>query len=634
MGGDARGPDAAETILMEQPGSGEFRRPSSARAGAAVTPRTRASILLVGLLSAVLFAALSVSVEEGSSFTMDRVVGGVVTRRHTPGLDKTARALSLLGSAAGVGAAVVLMSLRLWRVDRRTAIYLAAYTAGTPLFIEAAKLLVHRDRPNGAPLGFPSGHALAALAVFGLLVTVLLPEVRPRFRRLLVAATTALVLGVGFSRIYLGVHWTTDVLGGYLGGLTYLMAGAAILHTGSGRKLLRSEPAGPPPAPDRSGLRVTIFSCTYGGGHHRVAEVLAQELRRLPGCDVTVYDYIETFLGHLYNVVSTFFYVGTVRWVPWIWRWFYRTTSDIAYDSFTQRFINGLGKGRLARFLTTRRPDLVVCTYCVPAGAISELKQAGTTQVPCVTVVTDHAVHSQWIHPYVDLFLVSSEHVRDGLVARGIPAERVLASGIPIDPRFAVAVDRRDLRRARGLDPDRPVILAMVGAANLVRGPLDLYRTLTDLPRSVQILFVCGRDERLRRAIEALTPAARNPVHVFGYVRDVYELMAISDLMVSKAGGVTTSEALAAGLPMIAVSPVPGQEEENLSYLTDLGAVVGVATPAELRRVALDLLDHPDRLEQMREAARRVKRPDAAARAADAILALTPAGRTLASGRR
>lgn len=565
---------------------------------------------------------------------MDRVVGGVVTRRHTPGLDTTARALTLLGSAAGVGTAVVLMSVRLWRVDRRTAIYLAAYTAGTPLFIEAAKLLVHRSRPNGAPLGFPSGHALAALAVFGLLVTVLLPEVRPRFRRFLVAATTALVLGVGFSRIYLGVHWTTDVLGGYLGGLTYLMAGAAILNTGSGRRSPRPEPAGPSPAAGRNALRVTIFSCTYGGGHHRVAEVLAEEFRRLSECDVTVYDYIETFMGHLYNVVSTFFYVGTVRWAPWIWRWFYRTTSDIAYDSFTQRFINGLGKGRLARFLAIHRPDLVVCTYCVPAGAISELKQAGRTEVPCVTVVTDHAVHSQWIHPHVDLFLVSSEYVRDGVVARGIPAERVLATGIPIDPRFAAAVDRRDLRRTHGLDPERPVILAMVGAANLVRGPLDLHRILTELPRPVQILFVCGRDERLRRAIEALGPAARNPVRVFGYVRDVYELMAISDLMVSKAGGVTTSEALAAELPMIAVSPVPGQEEENLSYLTDLGAVVGAATPAELRRVLLDLLDHPDRLERMREAARRVKRPDAAARAADAILALTPAGRALASGRR
>ncbi len=595
--------------------------------------RTRASILLVGLLSAALFAGLSVSVEEGSSFTMDRVVGGVVTRRHTPGLDRTARALTLLGSAAGVGTAVVLMSVRLWRVDRRTAIYLAAYTAGTPVFIEAAKLLVHRDRPNGAPLGFPSGHAMAALAVFGLLVTVLLPEVRPRFRRLLVAATTALVLGVGFSRIYLGVHWTTDVLGGYLGGLTYLMAGAAILHTGSGRRPLRPESADPSPA-DRGGLRVTIFSCTYGGGHHRVAEVLEQEFERLPGCEVEVYDYIETFMGHLYNAVSTFFYVGTVRWAPWIWRWFYRTTSGIAHDSLTQRFINSLGKGRLTRFLAIHRPDLVVCTYCVPAGAISELKQAGKTEVPCATVVTDHAVHSQWIHPHVDLYLVSSEYVRDGVVARGIPAERVLATGIPIDPRFAAAVDHRDLRRARGLDPDRPVILAMVGAANLVRGPLDLYRTLTELPRPVQILFVCGRDERLRRAIEGLGPAARNPVRVFGYVRDVCDLMAISDLMVSKAGGVTTSEALAAELPMIAVSPVPGQEEENLSYLTDLGAVVGAATPADLRRVLLDLLDHSDRLEHMREAARRVKRPDAAARAADAILALTPAGRALASGRR
>jgi len=590
--------------------------------------------LLVGILSAVLFAGLSLSVEEGSSFKVDRVVEGAVVRRQSPRLDRTARVLSLLGSAAGVGTAVVLMSWRLWRVDRRTTIYLAAYTAGTPVFIEAAKLLVHRDRPNGAPLGFPSGHSLAALAVFGLLVTVLLPEVRPRLRRLLVAAAMALILGVGLSRIYLGVHWATDVVGGYLGGLAYLMAGVAILNTRS-RMDTDSQPAGPGPSADRNRLRVAVFSCSYGGGHQRVAEVLAQQFRRLPGCEVTVYDYIETFIGHLYNVVSTFFYVGTVRWAPWIWRWFYRTTSGISSDSATQRFINALGKGRLARFLATQRPDLVVCAYCVPAGAISELKQAGRTAVPCVTVVTDHAVHSQWIHPHVDLYIVSSEYVRDGMVARGLPAERVLATGIPIDPRFAVPLDRRDLRRAHGLDPEEPVILAMVGAANLVRGPVDLYRVLAELPRPVQILFVCGRDERLRRAIEAIRPSARGDrVRVFGYVDDVHELMTMSDLLVSKAGGVTTSEALAAELPMIAVSPVPGQEEENLAFLADIGAIVAAPTPADLRRILLDLLDHPDRLERMREAARRVKRPDAAARAADAILALTPAGRALASGHR
>lgn len=381
---------------------------------------------------------------------------------------------------------------------------------------------------------------------------------------------------------------------------------------------------------DRPPIQVAILSCTYGGGHHRVAEVLAHELRRLHGCDVRVYDYIDAFIGHLYNIVSTFFYVGSVRWAPWMWRSFYRATSDIPYDGLTQRLVNGLGKGRLARFLQAHQPDLVVCTYSVPSGTISELKSEKRTEVPCVTVVTDHTVHSQWIHPHIDLYLVSTDYVREGTIARGIPPEHVLVTGIPIDPKFGATLERGALQRKHGLNPAQPVILAMVGAANLVRGALDVYRTLTELPRSAQILFVCGNDERLRRSVENLAPTAQNPVQVFGYTRDVDELMAMSDLMVTKAGGVTTSEALAAELPMVLVSPVPGQEEENVLYLTQLGAAVEATTLADLRRTILDLLAHPDRLERMRAAARLVKRPNAAATAIEAMLSLVSGAKALA----
>jgi processive 1,2-diacylglycerol beta-glucosyltransferase len=595
---------------------------------------TRTNLRLIGaLLSAVLFIDLGVSVRDGASFRVDPLARDVVARWQTPSLHQTAEVLDVLGGEVGVGALVVVSSAWLWRVDRPTVPYVLVYSLGAPVIIQGTKLLVHRVRPNGEPLGFPSGHALAALAVFGLLLIVLLPTIRPRYRRLLIVIGVLLIVSIGASRIYLGVHWATDVLGGYAGGLAYLLIGVTVLDSGRRTRATHMDRTA---GADPHALRITVLSCTYGGGHHRVAEVLAQEFRRLPGCVVEEYDYIETFIGHFYNAVTTFLYIGSVRWAPWAWRWFYQATSAIPYDSPMQRFINGLGKRRLTRFLETYKPDLVVCTYCVPAGAISELKLAHLTEIPCATVVTDHAVHSQWVHPGVDLFIVSSEFVREGMVARGIAAQRIRATGIPIDARFTAAGDRRALRQAHGLDADRLTILVMVGAANLLRQPLALefYRVLADLPHAVQILFVCGRDERLRRAAQALAPAVRNPVHVYGFVNDVYDLMAMSDLMVSKPGGVTTSEALAAELPLVLVSPVPGQEEENVSYLTQLGAAVVAATPAEVHRAVLDLVTHPERLEQMREAAHRVGRAGAAARGAAEILALLPAGRAFAGERR
>ncbi len=374
-----------------------------------------------------------------------------------------------------------------------------------------------------------------------------------------------------------------------------------------------------------SRLHIAILSCNYGGGHHRVAEVLGHELRqRSPGCRVQIYDYIETCVGSWYNMTFTSLYSGSVRWMPWLYRWFYQVTSAISSDSPVQRFINSLGKQRLAAILQAQRPDIVVCTYCLPAGGMSELKREGRTDVPCITVVTDHAVHSQWIHPGIDLYLVSSDQVRAGMVAQGLSPDRVLATGIPVDPAFGSPLPPQLLYRQYGLDPTLPTILVMVGAHNLMRGAVDVYRHLADLPRPAQLLFVCGKDERLRQVITQLAQETSRPVRVFGYVSDIPAFMAMSDLMITKAGGVTTSEALAAELPMVLINPIPGQEEENTAFLQAVDAAIVAPRPAALPSLIADLLDHPERLARLRAGARRVKRPEAVAHAAEAILALAP----------
>jgi processive 1,2-diacylglycerol beta-glucosyltransferase len=156
-----------------------------------------------------------------------------------------------------------------------------------------------------------------------------------------------------------------------------------------------------------------------------------------------------------------------------------------------------------------------------------------------------------------------------------------------------------------------------------MRGALEVYRLMVEIPRQLQLLFVCGRDDGLRRTLEQLAQRAQLPIRVFGYVRDIPDLMALSDLMVSKAGGVTTSEALAAELPMVIVNPIPGQEEENAAFMQAVGAALVAPTPAALGPLITNLIDAPERLARLREGARRVKRPDAAAHAAAAIFSLT-----------
>ncbi len=367
-----------------------------------------------------------------------------------------------------------------------------------------------------------------------------------------------------------------------------------------------------------------VLSASYGGGHQRVAEVLQDAWRRsVPGARVEVVDFFERFVNPSLNRFTRSLYVRSVRHAPRLWGAFYYATGNIRPDSATQRLINRLGKARLLAYLRQHDPDVVVSVHPTPAGSLSELKGEGRAWQPSAVVLTDYAVHSQWIHPHVDLYCVASEEVRAGLVDRGVPPDRIRVTGIPVDPAFAQPLDRREVAPRLGLDPTRTTVLVMAGAYAMLGGIVDVHRVLLSLPHRVQAVFVCGRDQAL---VERLRQRSRrrSDFHVYGFVPNVHEWMAASDLLVTKAGGITVSEALVRELPMVIYRPIPGQEDWNTRMLVAAGAAHVARDPQELYRVLARLLEDPGLVESMRAAARRVRRPHAAREAAHAILRLLP----------
>mgnify|MGYP000120849514 CR=1 FL=1 len=367
---------------------------------------------------------------------------------------------------------------------------------------------------------------------------------------------------------------------------------------------------------------ILVLSATYGGGHQRVAKALRAAWHEArPGCRVEIVDFFETFVNRAVNRLTRSLYVHSVRYAPSAWGAFYYATGNIRPDSPTQRLINRLGKGRLLRHIQQHRPDLLVHVHPTPGGVTSDLKAEGKVEQPSAVVITDYAIHSQWIHPHVDRYCVASEEVRQGLVDRGIPSDRVFVTGIPIAPEFTVSLDRREVAPRLGLDPNRTTILVMAGAYAMLGGITDVHRVILDLAHRVQAVFICGQDpglvERLRHR------SRRRPdIRIEGYVTNVAEWMTCSDLLVTKAGGVTVSEALAKELPMVIYRPIPGQEEWNARMLTSGGAARIAKDTLELARVLDGLLRDPAQLEAMRAAARRLGRPHAARDAARLILEL------------
>jgi processive 1,2-diacylglycerol beta-glucosyltransferase len=369
-------------------------------------------------------------------------------------------------------------------------------------------------------------------------------------------------------------------------------------------------------------MLVTILSCNYGGGHKRAGEAIAEEWHARTGGRAEIVDYFARFVHPVFDAVTKFSYIQSVRRAPYMYGLFYKLTGDIQPDSFVQRAINRMGMERLDRYLSDTRPDVVACVHCTPAGTMSDLRSAGRSTVPCLTVITDYVTHSQWIHPYVDSYCVPNDGVRDGLVQRGIPAERITVSGLPIEQKFQRPLDRDALRVRFGLVPGVPVILVMAGAYAMLGGVLDVVRVLAHLPYPLQALVVCGYDRRLEDQVRARAGSSPHPFHVFGYVDNVEELMTVSDLLITKAGGVTVSEALVKRLPMLVYRPIPGQEEGNTRFLLTSGAAFAPRSPAMLRQALEDLLAHPDRLAAMQRTAAGLGRADASRVVVTQLIAL------------
>lgn len=385
-------------------------------------------------------------------------------------------------------------------------------------------------------------------------------------------------------------------------------------------------------------MLLSILSCNYGGGHLRVGETIAAEWEARTGGRVEIVDYFAQFVHPVFDAITKFSYVQSVRRAPGMYGMFYRVTGEIKPDSLVQRAINRMGLERLCKYLEAKRPDVVCCVHCTPAGTMSDLKSLGRSAVPCLTVITDYVTHSQWIHPYVERYCVPADSVREGLMQRGIPGDRIFVTGLPVARKFLGPFEREALMRRFDLAPHRPVILVMAGAYAMLGGVGDVVRVLARFPRPLQALVVCGLDRRMAQQVRVRTAAAPHPFHVFGYVDNVEELMAVSDLLITKAGGVTVSEALAMGLPMLIYRPIPGQEEGNTTYLLEHGAALAPRTPAMLHELLETLLADPGRIEAMRRAAAQLARPNATAQVISHLAALaaganadSPGQRTLAT---
>ncbi|HZT13949.1 MAG TPA: glycosyltransferase [Candidatus Baltobacteraceae bacterium] len=361
------------------------------------------------------------------------------------------------------------------------------------------------------------------------------------------------------------------------------------------------------------------MTADVGVGHTSAAKALRNALAlSTPDLESTIVDSYK-FSAAMFSRVVSNGYLGLVKTIPQMYRFIYARAEKATDVGPFRAWVHQFTASNIRPFLTQYAPDVVVCTHAFPCGVMAEYKHEFADAPPVFGVVTDFAVHAFWIHANVDGYAVATDQMRQQLIARGVDPQRIVASGIPISPEFGETSRGRDqLARRLELPPDRRIVLVMGGGLGIA--PLEtIMRALAQVDDSLCAVVIVGRSRRAEaRALEC---AARMqyPVRVLRFVDNVHDYMHAADLLVTKPGGLTSSEALAAGVPLLLFKPLPGQEERNTRFLVSGGAAVRAKKSEDLAQRVQMLLRDVQKRERMRVAMAALAKPNAAADAAAAI---------------
>ncbi len=357
--------------------------------------------------------------------------------------------------------------------------------------------------------------------------------------------------------------------------------------------------------------RVLIVSTSAGTGHVRAGDALAKAFAEDGRVEAIEHQDALRFTNQLFRDFYSKLYIQLVRNAPQVLGWLYKSSDEPWKGDEVRLRLDRLNTQPLVKFIQKFKPDITVCTHFMPAGIISHLIAKGRLDAHLSIVVTDLDMHAMWLSRMFHRYFVAMDETRAHLEALGLPGERISVSGIPIDPVFAQPIDRAALRAAYGLDQSKTTLLLSAGALGV--GPTEVaVNRIMHLRHETQTLVICGKNEELQNRVTAIVGADNPRFKILGYSEKMHELMKISDLFVGKPGGLTTSEALACGLPMAIISPIPGQEERNSDHLLEEGVALRCNEMTTLPYKIDRLLDDPARFELMRRRAEQLGKPDAA----------------------
>jgi processive 1,2-diacylglycerol beta-glucosyltransferase len=379
--------------------------------------------------------------------------------------------------------------------------------------------------------------------------------------------------------------------------------------------------------------RILVMSASVGAGHLRAAQAVELALRQVvPAATVQNLDILE-MTNALFRRFYGKAYLDLVNHAPHMLGHFYDLLDQPSRSGRNRRdrfrlALEKLNLRTFIKFLKKEPWDLVINTHFLPAEIIAALRKKKELDVPQVTVTTDFETHRLWVNQPCEHYFTATQEGAQYLHSWGVPVADTTVTGIPIHPVFSQPKDRAACLKKHRLSGDRPVILQLAGGFGV--GPIEkLTNALLAVEPPVELVVVTGKNEKAKTKVEALKPPTRHRLKVLGFTTDIDELMTCADLVVSKPGGLTTSETLARGAIMVIVNPIPGQEARNSDYLLESSAAIKANNTPILTWKVNGLLADPARLAQLKANVGRIARPRAAFDVVEKALRFLPAGVTV-----
>ena len=350
-------------------------------------------------------------------------------------------------------------------------------------------------------------------------------------------------------------------------------------------------------------MKILIFYAAYGGGHLSAARSIKQYIdENYEDVETELVDCVK-YINKGLDKITTLAYQEMAKKAPWAWGEIYNH-SQKGTMSHISNSANKVMALKLNKLFDEYQPDIVISTHPFGSQMTAFLKSKGKTNCILASVMTDFASHDQWLvgHEYIDYIFVSHEGMKKEIISKGVKASKVHATGIPLSNRFLQHFNRKEIKASFDLDNNKKTIL-FFGGGEFGLGKdktLKILKAFIDnIKDEYQIIAISGKNAKMQEKFEALVGDNPN-VQVYGYTNEVPELMSISDLVVTKPGGLTITESLASGLPIVVINPIPGQEVENAEFLERKGVAVWIRKSEDPEQAVSELLSNPEQITHMK----------------------------------